>query len=97
MSKYARPVSVGGEIRMYDVVDMANYEPRPTWGQTDDALLDRIFAPNKALWVAAGQWFVQVCGGVLDGAVHSGPDFMAAASYLNPDGSNGEGELPPAE
>jgi hypothetical protein len=95
--KYSRPVAVDTQVRMYDVVDTAKYDPRPAWGQTDAELLDRIFAPNKAEWVEAGVWFVEVCGGVQDGAVYSGGGYMLPASYLNPDGSDGNGDMPEVE
>lgn len=98
MSKYARPVDHSKnatDIRMLDVIDTAIYSPRPEWGQTDDGLLSKIFAPEKAKWVAAGTWFVTVPNGVQPGARFAGKDYLDAASYLNPDGSNGNGEFPP--
>lgn len=94
MTKYARPVPVDAQTRMYDVFDTATIEPRPPWGKTDDALLSRIFENQKAAWVKAGQWFVEVLQGVQDGAVHAGDDHLDPASYLNPDGSDGNGKLP---
>jgi hypothetical protein len=94
MSKYARPMTVGSQVRMIDTVDTADYDPRPEWGQTDEALLDRIFSNQKAQWAAANQWFVQVCDGVQPGAVYSGSDYMNPANYLNPDGSDGNGVMP---
>jgi hypothetical protein len=98
MTKYARPIPVGNEVRTIDVVDTAAYEPRPEWGQTDDALLERLFAPQlEAQWKAAGQWFVEVCAGVQPGATHTGSDFTDPASFLNPDGTDGNGNaIPPA-
>jgi hypothetical protein len=96
MTKYARPVAVGDQVRMTDIVDTAMYEPRPSWGQTDDALLARLFSPQLAAeWKGAGEWFAEVCAGVQPGTTHTGSDFMNAASYLNPDGSNGDGVMPP--
>lgn len=77
----------GPQVRMVDVFDPTAYEPRPDWGQTDEALLDRIFANSKAAWMAAGQWFVGVPAGVQDYAVHTGEDFCDPASYTNPDGT----------
>lgn len=94
MSKYARMIPIDGQHRVVDVVDTSVYEPRPEWGQTDEQLLGRIFAPNKDAWVEAGQWFVLVPLGVQNGAVHTGGDFMDPATYLNPDGSNGDGVMP---
>ena len=46
--KYARLVdhsrdNDGSDIRALDVVDTAIYSPRPAWGQTDEALLNRSF------------------------------------------------------
>lgn len=88
--KYARPVTVGSQVRMYDVVDTDAYNPRPVWGQTDEALLDRIYSGQKEAWVSKGQWFVEVPPRVQDCAVHTGSDYMDKASYLNPDGTTAE-------
>lgn len=95
MTKYARPVSVASQIRLYDVIDTGDFSPSPSWGQTDADLLDRIFSPNKVAWVAAGQWFVSVLEGVQDGCIHTGSDWSDPASYINPDGTNGMGVTPP--
>jgi hypothetical protein len=82
---------------MTDMLDLASdaYQPRPLLGcTTDEELLSKLFAPNKESWVNAGQWFVEVTGGVQDGAVHTGTDFSDPVSYLNPDGSDGNGNFP---
>lgn len=74
---------------MCDLVNTADYSPRPDWGQTDEALLEKIFAPNKAEWESANAWFVTVPDR-MQGAVHAGSDFTDPASYLNPDGTTAE-------
>lgn len=94
MTKYARPVSIDGAHRMVDVIDTSDYEPRPSWGQVDADLLDRIFAPNKITWVNANAWFVPTLDGVQDGAVHTGEDYSDPSSYINPDGSDGNRHFP---
>lgn len=91
MSRYARPVALDGKHRMYDVTDTADYNPKPEWWTSDAAALDKMFAPNKAAWEQSGQWFVQVPQGVKDCAVHTGSDYMDAASYVNPDNTDGNG------
>lgn len=95
-AQYGRPVVIdsGGtsQVRIYDVVDTAVFDPRPSWGKTDDALLTGMFKPNKAAWAAAGQWFVAVPAGVQAGAIHVGSDYGAASSYTNPDGTDGDGK-----
>lgn len=92
MTKYSRFINVDGQQRAVDVINAADYEPRPDWWTNDSVALDKIFAPNKAAWVAAGQWFVQVLRGVQDSAVHTGNDFSDPLSYVNPDGTDGNGE-----
>lgn len=57
MTRYARSVNFNGQKFITDIVDMAVYTPRPSWGQTDDALLSKIFANHKDEWTAAGEWF----------------------------------------
>ena len=94
MATYARPVVVGSQVRMYDITDTEAYNPRPSWGQTDEDLLSGVFSPNKAAWVAAGQWFAEVPPRVQDGAVHTGGDYSDKASYLNPDGTTAEDPPP---
>ena len=90
--KYARPILVDGHRRISDVLNTDDYEPKPGWWVSDEAALDKMFAPNKDAWVAAGEWFVQVPGGVQNGATYTGNDYMDPANYLNPDGTNGNGE-----
>lgn len=87
MSKYARPVDHGGkgsDIRMLDVFDPSIYSPRPSWGQTDAELMDRIFENHKQEWTDAGQWFVEVHESVIDGARFAGGDYMKAGNFENP-------------
>ncbi len=93
MAMYARPVQIGEEVRMVDVFDAAIYEPRPAWGQTDANLLDHIFVNSKAVWVAVGQWFISICAGVQSGAVHRGDDFQDPTSYVNPGGTDANGNI----
>lgn len=85
MTKYARPVDRGdGVIHMIDVFDPSIYNPRPSWGQTDAALMDRIFEHQKTEWIAAGTWFVAIADAVKDCATFSGGDYMDAGSFANP-------------
>ena len=99
MTKYARFLwrhnEVDQTIHMVDVIDTADYHPRPTWGQTDEELLSKLFEPNKAGWVADDEWFKQVPDGVQNGATFNGDeaaDTMDATKYLNPDGTDGNGQ-----
>ena len=98
MTKYARPVAVGDQTRMYDTFNPDAYQPKPAWWTSDEAALDKMFAPNKAAWVAAGSWFVEVRQGVQDGAVYDGSGYMLGSAYRNPDNTDGDGNpLPPPE
>lgn len=88
--KYARPVDHselkdGSDIRMIDVIDTSNFEPRPEWGQTDEALLDKIFEHQKDEWAAAGQWFVAV------------PETVEPCAFDNGDGTFTNPEDKPPE
>lgn len=83
--KYARPVDFsethdGSNIRLVDVFDASVYEPRPSWGQTDDELLSRIFANHKSEWVNSGEWFIAVPDDVMPGGAVSNGD----GTYANP-------------
>jgi hypothetical protein len=103
MAKYARFVDRseaqdGSDVRTIDVVDMAAYEPKPSWYTTDEAFLERIFSPQLvAQWRADGHWFIAVPDGVQDAAVFTGLDHADPAAYLNPDGSDGNGAFPEPE
>lgn len=89
MTKYARLVDHsethdGSDLRVVDVFDPSVYNPRPSWGQTDSALMDRIFENHKKAWIAAGHWFVQVHDSVIDYCKYSGNDPMNFANYTLP-------------
>lgn len=83
--KYARDVNG----RMVDLIDTAVYEPRPGWGQTDEDLLNRIMAV-----VGGFAAFVAVPQGVQPYTTHAGGDYADPTTYLNPDGSDGNGVFP---
>lgn len=73
--KYARAVDHsakqdGSDIRLIDVVDVSIYTPRPDWGQTDEALLDRLFAQ-----VGGFAAFIEVPDHVEPCAVKVGDDY----------------------
>ena len=90
--KYGRPVNHGdadGKRRMIDVVDLP--ETLPVWAEDADAWLSRMYQNQKAGWLAAGEWFVAVPNGVRPCAVHTGSDYTDPLSYLNPDGTGGDG------
>lgn len=100
--KYARLIDYstdqnGSDIRTMDVVDLAVYNPLPSWYTTDEAFLERIFSPQLvAQWKENGHWFVEVPPGVQDGAVFTGSDYSDPAAYVNPDNTDGNGDpLPP--
>lgn len=71
MTRYARFV----DGRVIDIFDPSVYVPRPVWGETDAALMDKIFAEQKAAWLAAGAWFQAI------------PDDVEPGAYINQDGS----------
>jgi hypothetical protein len=95
--KYARFVDYsqaadGSDVRTVDAVDLAAYQPMPSWYTTDEAFLERIFSPQAvAQWKAAGRWFIAVPQGVQDGACFSGSDHSDPLAYRNPDGTFGDG------
>ena len=101
MSKYARFLwrhnEVDHSVHLVDLIDTSVYEPRPSWGQTDDALLSKIFEPNKDQWVADDEWFHQVPDACQPGATFLGEegcpeeDYLNPDNYINPDGTNGAG------
>lgn len=101
MSKYARFTDCssaldGSDVRTIDVVDTDAYNPKPAWFTDDASFLERLYSPELvAQWKAVDQWFVTVPGGVQAGARFSGNDHSDVSAYLNPDGSNGNGEFPP--
>jgi hypothetical protein len=70
---------------MSDVCDTDVYVPKPTWWTSDKVALGRMFPTYGA------DAFVQVCGGVQDGAVYDGSGYMSPAAYTNPDGTDGDG------
>lgn len=74
---------------MTDVVEMP--PALPAWAENDEAWLSKMYENQKDGWVTAGQWFVRVPDAVQSGAVHTGADFDDPLSYLNPDGTNGDG------
>lgn len=98
MTKYARFLWKHNEVdqlvHLVDVLDAAIYEPRPSWGQTDDALLSRLFAPNKTQWLSDAEWFVAVPSGVQNGAFFVGKsgEEMDPLKYINPDDTDGVGQ-----
>lgn len=49
---------------------------------------------HASLWVQWGDTARRVPSGVQHGAEFSGGDPMDADNYLNPDGTNGDGQLP---
>jgi len=80
MTKYVRVVNG----RAVDIVDTAIYEPRPSWGQTDEALLDRIYENHKAEWLSANQWFQPCDDALLDGAAVTVDEEGIIVGFTNP-------------
>lgn len=68
MTRYARLV----DGHATDALNTADYNPRPTWGQTDDALLSGIYAQQKAAWFVTGQWFIAVPDTTISGDIDNG-------------------------
>lgn len=98
--KYARLIPRGdGTTQTADVLDLGAppYDHRPLLGCTLDAdLLVKLFAPELTeQWKAQNQWFTAVCGGVQASATYLGGDPMDPAQFVNPDGSDGDGVMPP--
>lgn len=94
--RYGRPVDCGdgpGIVRMQDVVTASS--PLPEWAATPEEWLAVMFANQKPAWEAAAQWFVAIPDGVQPCAFHTGGDFTDPLSYMNPDGSYGDGSFPP--
>ena len=100
MSKYARFIWRHNDVdhitHLVDVVDMgvAAYQPCPLLGcTTDDELLSKLFAPNKAQWVADDEWFVRVPAGVQNSAIFIGVagEENDPSKYVNPDNTDGNG------
>lgn len=90
--KYGRPIDCGDgadKRRMTDVVEMP--PALPAWAVDDEAWLSKMYENQKPSWESAGQWFVHVPDGVQSGAVHTGSNFEDPLSYLNPDGTAGDG------
>lgn len=90
--KFGRPVDHGdgnGKVRMIDVVELP--QQLPSWGSTPEAFLTKMYENQRAAWMQASQWFVQVPDGVQPCAVHTGSDFEDPLSYSNPDGTAGDG------
>lgn len=90
--KYARFVDHsnlgdGSDIRTIDIVDTSVYVPRPTWGTTDEELLNRMFAPNKAAWVDAGAWFTPIPDALSNGSQYLGGDKSDLYNYTDLSGN----------
>lgn len=96
--KYARFIPrEDGTTQVIDVLDLGvpPYDQRPLLGCTTDAdLLAKLFSPQLiAQWDAQGYGFQSTLPGVQNSATLSG-DPALPGSYLNPDGSDGNGDFP---